>query len=68
MENNNIANCVNFFLCQMSIFRVCAIQKLKIHLTAHYSNTRSLCKGVPALRCHVQNMPNASELRQAVIN
>ena len=68
MENNNITNCVNFFLCQMSIFRVCAIQKLKIHLIEHYSNARNLRKGVLSLRCHVQNMPEASELRQAVIN
>ena len=41
--------------------------KLKIHLTAYYSNATSLLKGVPALLCHVQNMSNASELRQAVI-
>ena len=47
-------------------FRVCAIQKLKIHLIAHYSNATSLWKGVPALRSHVQNVTNASELRQAV--
>ena len=46
---------------------MCAIRKLKIHLIAYYSNTTSLWKGVPALRCHVQNMSNASELRQAVI-
>ena len=46
---------------------MCAIQKLKIHLIAHYSNAASLWKGVPALRCHVQNISNASELRQAVI-
>ena len=49
-------------------FRVCAIQKLKIHLIVHYSNAISLWKGVPALRCHVQNISNASELRQAVID
>ena len=53
-------------LCQY--FRVCAIQKLKIHLIAHYSNARSLWKGRPALRCHVQNMSNASALRQAVMS
>ena len=53
MENNNIANCVNIFAC--------------VHLTVHYSHATSLWKGVPALRCHVQNMSNASELRQAVI-
>ena len=47
---------------------MCAIQKLKIHFTAHYSNATSLWKGVPALRCHVQNMSNASELRKAVID
>ena len=44
-----------------------AIQKLKIHLIVYYSNATSLWEGVPALRCHVQNMSNASELRQAVI-
>ena len=49
-------------------FRVYAIQKLKIHLIAHYSNARSLWKGRPALRCHVQNMSNASALRQAVMS
>ena len=53
-------------LCQY--FRVCAIQKLKIHLIAHYLNPSSLWKGAPALRCHVQNVSNASELRQAVID
>ena len=47
---------------------MCAIQKLKIHLIAHYSNARSLWKGIPALRCHVQNMSNASALRQAVMS
>ena len=47
---------------------MCAIQKLKIHLIAHYSNARSLWKGRPALRCHVQNMSNASALRQAVMS
>ena len=36
-------------------FRVCAIQKLKIHLIAFYSNATSLWKGEPAPRCHVQN-------------
>ena len=74
MENNSNANYVNIFGC--------AIQKLKIHLIAYYSNAESLWKGVlaspqtsfgvrlsriPALRCHVQNTSNASELRQAVI-
>ena len=54
MENTNIANYVNIFACV----------RFKI---AHYSNARSLWKGVPALRCHVQNISNASELRQAVI-
>ena len=39
-----------------------------IHLIAHYSNAKSLWKGVPALRYHVQNMSNGSELRQAVID
>ena len=53
-------------VCQY--FRVCAIQKLTIHLIAHYSNARSLWKGAPALRCHVQNMSNASALRQAVMS
>ena len=47
---------------------MCAIQKLKILLTAHYSKARSLWKGIPALRCHVQNMSNASALRQAVMS
>ena len=47
---------------------MCAIQKLKIHLIAHYSNARSLWKGRPALRCHVQNMSNASALRQTVMS
>ena len=41
-------------VCQY--FRVCAIQKLKIHLIAYYSNGTSLSKGVPAVRCHVKNM------------
>ena len=50
-------------VCQY--FRVCAIQELKIHLIAYYSNATSLWKSVPALRCHVQNMSNVSELRQA---
>ena len=57
---------IYFTLCQY--FRLCAIQKLKIHLIAHYSNARSLWKGRPALRCHVQNMSNASALRQAVMS
>ena len=39
MENNNIANCMSA-VCQY--FRVCAIQKLKIHLIAYYSNVTSL--------------------------
>ena len=43
------------------------MQKLKIHLIAYYSNAASLWKGVPTLLCHIQNMSNASELRQAVI-
>ena len=55
MENINIANYVNIFACV----------RFKI---AHYSNARSLWKGVPALRCHVQNMSNASALRQAVMS
>ena len=46
---------------------MCAIQKLKIHLIAYYSNATSLWNGVQALRCNVQNMSNASELGQAVI-
>ena len=48
---------------------MCAIQKLKIHLIAYYSNGTSLWNGVQALRCNVQNinMSNASELGQAVI-
>ena len=54
---------IYFTLCQY--FCVCAIQKLKIHLIANYSNARSLWKGRPALRRHVQNMSNASALRQA---
>ena len=45
---------------------MCAIQKLKIHLIAHYSNAASVLKGVAALRCYLQIMSNASELRQAV--
>ena len=45
---------------------MCAIQKLKIHVIAYYSNATSLWKGVPALR-HLQNMLDASELRRAVI-
>ena len=53
-------------VCQY--FCVCAIQKLKIHLIAYYSNATSLWKGVPALRCQVQNMSNASALRQAVMS
>ena len=48
---------------------MCTIHKLKIHLIAHYSNARILWKGTrPALRCHVQNMSNASALRQAVMS
>ena len=44
----------------MLIFsRVCAVQKLKIHLFAYYSNATK--------RYQVQNMSNTSELRQAVI-
>ena len=57
---------IYFTLCQY--FCLCAIQKLKIHLIAHYSNARSLWKDRPALRCHVQNMSNASVLRQAVMS
>ena len=52
---------VNIFACR-------AIQKLKIHFIAYYSNATSLWKGVPAPRCHVQNMSHASELRQAVMS
>ena len=48
---------------------MCTIHKLKILLIAHYSNARILWKGTrPALRCHVQNMSNASALRQAVMS
>ena len=40
----------------------------KILLITHYSKARSLWKGIPALRCHVENMSNASTLRQAVMS
>ena len=52
----------------MSIFSCVCDSKLKIHLIAHYSNARTLWKGRPVLRCHVQNMSNASALRQAVMS
>ena len=35
---------------------------------AHYSNARSLWKVIPAPRCHVQDMSNASTLSQAVMS
>ena len=58
VEESNNGKYQHRKLCQY--FRVCEIQKLKSHLIVHYSNAISLGKGVPALRCHAQNISNAS--------
>ena len=56
MENNNIANYVNIFACvrfkSLRSISLCIIQMLQVYGS-----------GALALRYHVQNMSNASELR-----